>query len=68
MTDESYLKAEGLSTKDVKGVVSISGVYRVDAFDLRLRAKNEWLDVARKSIRSRRFWRTTRRFLSRRRR
>ena len=44
-TDETYLKAEGLSAKDVQGVVSISGVYRVDAFDLRLSAKNEWLDI-----------------------
>ena len=44
-TDESYLKAEGLSTKDIKGVVSISGIYRVEAFDLHLMAKNEWLGV-----------------------
>jgi acetyl esterase/lipase len=28
-TDETYLKAEGLSVKDVKGVVSISGVYDI---------------------------------------
>jgi acetyl esterase/lipase len=28
-TDESYLKAEGLSLKDVKGVMPISGVYGV---------------------------------------
>ena len=28
-TDESYLKAEGLSLKDVKGVMPISGVYRI---------------------------------------
>jgi acetyl esterase/lipase len=28
-TDESYLKAEGLSLKDVKGVMSISGVYAI---------------------------------------
>jgi len=27
-TDETYLKAEGLSTKDIQGVVSISGIYR----------------------------------------
>lgn len=29
-TDESYLKAEGLSHADVRGVVSISGVYRTN--------------------------------------
>jgi acetyl esterase/lipase len=28
-TDESYLKAEGLSAADFKGVISISGVYRI---------------------------------------
>jgi acetyl esterase/lipase len=30
-TDETYLRAEGLSTADVKGVVAISGVYRIPA-------------------------------------
>src|SRR4051794_10445369 len=30
-TDEQYLKAEGLHTSDVKGVVSISGVYEIIA-------------------------------------
>jgi acetyl esterase/lipase len=43
-TDESYLKAEGLSTKEIKGVVSISGVYKVDQFDCKLRIKAGWLD------------------------
>jgi acetyl esterase/lipase len=28
-TDESYLKAEGVKTSDLKGVVAISGVYRI---------------------------------------
>jgi acetyl esterase/lipase len=28
-TDERYLKAEGLSVQDVKGVIGISGVYRI---------------------------------------
>jgi acetyl esterase/lipase len=28
-TDESYLRAEGLSHRTIKGVISISGVYRV---------------------------------------
>jgi acetyl esterase/lipase len=28
-TDERYLKAEGLSAADIKGVIAISGVYRV---------------------------------------
>jgi acetyl esterase/lipase len=30
-TDESYLKGEGLRTADVKGVIAISGVYRIPA-------------------------------------
>jgi acetyl esterase/lipase len=30
-TDESYLKAEGLSFKNIKGVISISGVYEIPA-------------------------------------
>jgi acetyl esterase/lipase len=28
-TDESYLKAEGLGTRDIKGVVAVSGLYRI---------------------------------------
>jgi acetyl esterase/lipase len=28
-TDESYLKAEGLTTDDVKGVIAVSGIYRI---------------------------------------
>jgi acetyl esterase/lipase len=28
-TDESYLKAEGLTTADIKGVITVSGVYRI---------------------------------------
>jgi acetyl esterase/lipase len=35
-TDESYLKAEGLSAKAIKGVVSVSGVYRIGPFPIRL--------------------------------
>jgi acetyl esterase/lipase len=30
-TDEKYLQAEGLSTADIKGVISVSGVYRIPA-------------------------------------
>jgi acetyl esterase/lipase len=30
-TDDTYLKAEGLSTADVKGVMAICGVYRIPA-------------------------------------
>ncbi len=45
-TDESYLKAEGLSAKDIKGVISISGIYRVDDFDLHLSAKSESVDAS----------------------
>jgi acetyl esterase/lipase len=43
-TDETYLKAEGLSAKEIKGVVSISGVYKVDDFDCKLSMKAGWLD------------------------
>ena len=28
-TDETYLKGEGLSARDIKGVISLSGVYRI---------------------------------------
>jgi acetyl esterase/lipase len=28
-TDESYLKAEGLATRDIKGVITLSGVYHI---------------------------------------
>ena len=45
-TDESYLKAEGLSAKDVRGVISISGIYNVDDIDLKLSVKGDWLEVS----------------------
>jgi acetyl esterase/lipase len=32
-TDEAYLKAEGLSAADIKGVISVSGVYRIPEQD-----------------------------------
>jgi acetyl esterase/lipase len=32
-TDETYLKAEGLSTSDIRGVIPVSGVYRIPALD-----------------------------------
>jgi acetyl esterase/lipase len=35
-TDEQYLKAVGHGRKDIRGVIGISGVYRVDDFDLKL--------------------------------
>ncbi len=35
-TDETYLKAEGLSLKDVKGVISVSGVYRIPPANVEL--------------------------------
>jgi acetyl esterase/lipase len=35
-TDETYLKAEGRSRKDVRGVVAVSAVYRVDDLELKL--------------------------------
>jgi acetyl esterase/lipase len=33
-TDDSYLKAEGLGLANIKGVVSISGVYRLDGIKI----------------------------------
>ncbi|HVS34419.1 MAG TPA: alpha/beta hydrolase [Gemmataceae bacterium] len=45
-TDESYLKAEGLSSKDVCGVISISGIYKVDDFNFKLSMQTEWLTVS----------------------
>jgi acetyl esterase/lipase len=35
-TDETYLKAEGRARKDIRGVVVVSGVLRVDDLDLKL--------------------------------
>jgi acetyl esterase/lipase len=43
-TDETYLKAEGLSAKDIKGVVSISGVYDVEALDFKINVKRRWFE------------------------
>lgn len=39
-SDETYLKAEGLSRDDVKGVIGISGVYQVSELPLKMLAKN----------------------------
>ena len=36
-TDESYLKAEGMKASDLKGVVAISGVYRIPTENLQVR-------------------------------
>jgi acetyl esterase/lipase len=35
-TDETYLKAEGLRTADIKGVVAVSGVYHIPPGDMDL--------------------------------
>ena len=35
-TDETYLKAEGLKRSDIKGVVAVSGVYRIPEVNVRL--------------------------------
>jgi acetyl esterase/lipase len=35
-TDETYLKAEGVCAGEIKGVISVSGVYRIGAFPIRL--------------------------------
>src|SRR5262249_5492622 len=40
-TDEAYLKEVGRSRKDVRGVVGVSGVYRVD-LDLKLSVADPW--------------------------
>jgi acetyl esterase/lipase len=40
-TDESYLKAEGLKRADLKGVLGISGVYRIPEVNVRLDLKPE---------------------------
>lgn len=34
-TDENYLKKVGRRTKDIAGVIGISGVYQLDAFDMK---------------------------------
>jgi acetyl esterase/lipase len=36
-TDETYLKAEGLRTADIRGVIAVSGVYKIPAGDMDLR-------------------------------
>src|SRR5262245_23546160 len=36
--DESYLKREGRTRKDIRAVIALSGVYRVDDLDLKLAA------------------------------
>jgi acetyl esterase/lipase len=43
-TDETYLKAEGFSSKDLKGVVGVSGIYKVDGFDMKWAMKSGWMD------------------------
>ncbi|HMF19164.1 MAG TPA: alpha/beta hydrolase, partial [Gemmataceae bacterium] len=35
-TDETYLKAVGHRTKQIRGVIGVSGVYRLDGFDVKL--------------------------------
>jgi acetyl esterase/lipase len=39
-TDPSYLKAEGLSPAALRGVISVSGVYRIPAIDLDFKLPN----------------------------
>jgi len=45
--DASYLKAEGRSPKDIRGVIGVSGVYRVDDLDLKLSlgAPQKWAEM-----------------------
>jgi arylformamidase len=35
-SDESYLKQVGRAAKEIRGVIGVSGVYRLDEFDLKL--------------------------------
>jgi acetyl esterase/lipase len=44
-SDESYLKAEGLDRRDVKGVIGISGVYQVSDVPLKVLVKNSTLNL-----------------------
>jgi acetyl esterase/lipase len=47
VTDEKYLKDVGRGRKDVRGVIGVSGLYRVDDYDLKLALTGpggaEWL-------------------------
>jgi acetyl esterase/lipase len=45
-TDESYLKKAGLSRRDIKGVVSISGVYQVSDVTLDILIKDSRVKLA----------------------
>jgi acetyl esterase/lipase len=47
-TDESYLKKEGRSRQDIRGVVSISGVYCLEDLELKMSAgaAGDWLHVS----------------------
>lgn len=49
-TDESYLKAQGRSRKDVRGVIGLSGVYCVEDLELELSASapGDWLRMRTK--------------------
>ncbi len=49
-TDETYLKAEGRSRKDLRGVISICGVYCIEDLELELSASapGEWMSVRTK--------------------
>jgi acetyl esterase/lipase len=40
-TDETYLKAEGLKRSDIKGVMALSGVYRIPELNVRIDFKPE---------------------------
>jgi acetyl esterase/lipase len=46
-TDEKYLKAEGRSRKDIRGVIGVCGVYCVEDLELKVSASapGEWLSV-----------------------
>jgi acetyl esterase/lipase len=43
--DETYLKEVGRAANEIRGVIGISGVYRVDAFDLQLSWLSEVMQV-----------------------
>jgi acetyl esterase/lipase len=48
-TDDSYLKAEGLSLEDIKGVIGISGVYKVPDLDLGLMITDDKMRLSLKT-------------------
>ena len=49
-TDESFLKAEGMRTADVRGVITVSGVYRIPDGDVKVKVGNDSQDFRPEQI------------------